>query len=47
MKNTRAVVPKISLQDAIKQIIDSSKHEYIVGKKRKNLFLTQTPKPSI
>ena len=43
MKNTRAVVPKISLQDAIKQIIDSSKHEYIVGKKRKNLFLTQTP----
>ena len=43
MKNTRAVVPKISVQDAIKQIIDSSKHEYIVGKKRKNLFLTQTP----
>ena len=43
MKNARAVVPKISVQDAIKQIIDSSKHEYIVGKKRKSLFLTQTP----
>ena len=43
MKNARAVVPKIKLQDAIKQIIDSSKNEYIIGKKRKNLFLTQTP----
>ena len=43
MKNARAVVPKIRLQDAIKQIIDSSKEEYIVGKKRDNLFLTQTP----
>ena len=43
MKNARAVVPKIKLQDAIKQIIDSSKNEYILGKKRKNLFLTQTP----
>jgi len=31
------------VQDAIKQIIDSSKDEYIVGKKRDNLFLTQTP----
>ena len=43
MKNTRAVVPKIEIQDAIKQIIDSSKEEYIIGKKRDNLFLTQTP----
>ena len=43
MKNARAVVPKIRVQDAIKQIINSSKEEYIVGKKRDNLFLTQTP----
>jgi 2-C-methyl-D-erythritol 4-phosphate cytidylyltransferase/2-C-methyl-D-erythritol 2,4-cyclodiphosphate synthase len=43
MKNARAVVPKIKIQDAVKQIIDSSKHEYILGKKRNNLFLTQTP----
>ena len=43
MKNAKAVVPKIEVQDAIKQIIDSSKEEYIVGKKRDNLFLTQTP----
>ena len=43
MRNSRSVVPKISVQDAIKQIIDSSKEEYIVGKNRENLFLTQTP----
>ena len=43
MRNARAVVPKIKIQDAIKQIIDSSKEEYILGKKRDNLFLTQTP----
>ena len=43
MRNYRAVVPKIKVQDAIKQIVDSSKEEYIVGKKRDNLFLTQTP----
>ena len=43
MRNARAVVPKIRVQDAIKQIIDSSKEEYIVGKRRDNLFLTQTP----
>ena len=43
MKNARAVVPKIKVQDAIKQIIDSSKEEYIVAKRRDNLFLTQTP----
>ena len=43
MKNARAVIPKIEIQDAVKQIIDSSKEEYIVGKRRDNLFLTQTP----
>ena len=43
MKNARAVVPSIKIQDAIKQIIDSSKEEYVVGRKRDNLFLTQTP----
>ena len=43
MKNARAVIPKICVQDAIKQIIDSSKEEYIVGKRRDNLFFTQTP----
>ena len=43
MKLARAVIPKIKVQDAIKQIIDSSKEEYIIGKKRDNLFLTQTP----
>ena len=43
MKNASAVVPKIKVQDAIKQIIDSSKEEYLVSKKRENLFLTQTP----
>jgi len=43
MRNARAVVPKIKVQDAIKQVIESSKEEYIVGKNRDNLFLTQTP----
>ncbi len=43
IQNSRAVVPKINVQDAIKQLIDSSKEEYIVGRKRDNLFLTQTP----
>ena len=43
MVNSRAVVPKIRIQDAVKQIIESSKEEYILGKKRDNLFLTQTP----
>ena len=47
MKNARAVVPKIRIHDAIKQIIDSSKEEYIVGKRRDNLFLTQTPQAFI
>ena len=43
MKNSRAVVPKIEVQDAVKQIIESSKDEYIVSKKRNILFFTQTP----
>jgi 2-C-methyl-D-erythritol 4-phosphate cytidylyltransferase/2-C-methyl-D-erythritol 2,4-cyclodiphosphate synthase len=43
MKSARAVVPKIKIQDAVKQIIESSKEEYILGKSRNNLFLTQTP----
>ena len=43
MKNARAVVPKIKITDAVKQIIDSSNEEYILGKKRDKLFLTQTP----
>ena len=43
MKNARAVIPKIKIQDATKQIMDSSKAEYIIAKKRDNLFLTQTP----
>ena len=43
MRNARAVVPKIKIQDAIKQVINSSKEEYVLGKKRDNLFLTQTP----
>ena len=43
MRTARATVPKIKVQDAVKQIIDSSKEEYIVSKKRDNLFLTQTP----
>ena len=43
MKSARAVIPKIKIQDAVKQIIESSKEEYILGKSRRNLFLTQTP----
>ena len=43
MNNSRAVVPKINIQDAVKQKFDSSTNEYILGKNRKNLFLTQTP----
>ena len=43
MKNARAVVPKINIQDAVKQKIDSSQNEYIIGKNRDSLFLTQTP----
>ena len=43
MRTFRAVVPKININDAIKQKIDSSLNEYILGKNRDNLFLTQTP----
>ncbi len=43
MKNARAVVPKIKVQDAVKQIIESSNEEYILGRNRDKLFLTQTP----
>jgi len=43
MNNFRAVIPKIKIHDAVKQIIESSKNEYMLGKKRDNLFLTQTP----
>ncbi len=38
MKKARAVIPKIKVQDAVKQIIDSSKEEYIVGKKKDSFF---------
>ena len=38
MKNARAVVPKISVQDAIKQIIDSSFNEYILEKIEMSYF---------
>ncbi len=43
MKKARAVVPKINIEDAVKQKIDSSLNEYILGKKRDDFFLTQTP----
>ena len=43
MKKNRAVIPKINIQDAIKQRFESSKYEYIIAKDRNNLFLTQTP----
>ena len=43
MKTAKAVVPKININDAVKQKIDSSLNEYVLGKNRNNLFLTQTP----
>ena len=43
MRKAKAVVPKLDVQDAIKQKIVSSLNEYIIGKNRKDLFLTQTP----
>ena len=43
IKKSRAVVPKIDIQDAVKQRIESSLSEYILGKNRDDLFLTQTP----
>ena len=33
MGKSRAVVPKIKIQDAVKQVMNSSKEEYILGKK--------------
>ena len=47
MKNSRAVIPTLKIQDAVKQKIDSSLNEYILGKNRNNLFLTQTPQAFI
>ena len=43
MKNSKAVIPKINIQDAVKQRFETSTSEYILGKNRDNLFLTQTP----
>ena len=43
MKTAKAVVPIININDAVKQKINSSLNEYILGKNRNNLFLTQTP----
>ena len=39
MRNYRAVVPKIKVQDAIKQVMNSSKEEYVIGKKEIIYFL--------
>ena len=38
MKSARAVIPKININDAVKQKIVSSLSEYILGKKRDSLF---------
>jgi len=43
MKNAKAVIPKIDIQDAVKQRFETSKDEYIIGRNRSDLFLTQTP----
>ena len=43
MKNYKVVVPTLSIQDAIKQKFESGQYEYIVGRDREDLFLTQTP----
>ena len=43
MKNSKAVIPTIKIQDAIKQRFESGSNEYFIGKKRDDLFLTQTP----
>ena len=43
LKKMRAVIPKIEIQDAVKYKIESSLNEYIIGKNRESLFLTQTP----
>jgi 2-C-methyl-D-erythritol 4-phosphate cytidylyltransferase / 2-C-methyl-D-erythritol 2,4-cyclodiphosphate synthase len=43
MKKNKSVIPTIKIDDAIKQKFESGKYEYIVGKNRNDLFLTQTP----
>ena len=43
IKTSKAVVPVVNIQDALKQKIESSKEEYIIGKNRDHFFLTQTP----
>jgi 2-C-methyl-D-erythritol 4-phosphate cytidylyltransferase / 2-C-methyl-D-erythritol 2,4-cyclodiphosphate synthase len=43
MRDARAVIPKIKIHDAVKQIFYSSKEEYLLGRNRDKLFLTQTP----
>ena len=43
IKKSKAVIPKIKINDAIKQIFDSSNFEYITSRDRENTFLTQTP----
>lgn len=43
MKNAKAVIPKLQIRDAVKEIQDSSLNEYIISKQRQNLFITQTP----
>ena len=43
MNNARAVIPKLNLHDAIKQKFESGKYEYIIGKDRNDMFITQTP----
>ena len=39
MKNSRAVIPALKINDAIKQ----KQQKYIMGKNRNDLFITQTP----
>ena len=43
MKKNKAVIPKIDIHDAVKQVIETSLDEYILSKNRNNFFLTQTP----
>ena len=42
-KKNNTVIPIIEIKDAIKQKYDNHKFEYIVGRNRKDFFLTQTP----
>ena len=43
MNSSKAVVPTLKIQDAVKQKFVSGKYEYIISKDREDLFLTQTP----